>query len=85
MPDKQSEPRIIEIGQTWVEGSVKMVSLRLTKTMEMVMVVKMTNTMMLGVVMMMMMVVKLTNMMMLGDGAGEDCNLYSPDWSSVKN
>ena len=39
----------------------------------------------LGVVMMMMMVVKLTNMMMLGDGAGEDCNLYSPDWSSVKN
>ena len=67
MPDKQSEPRIIEIGQTWVEGSVKMVSLRLTKTMEMVMVVKMTN------------------MVMLGDGAGEDCNLYSPDWSSVKN
>ena len=83
MPDKQSEPRIIEIGQTWVEGSVKMVSLRMTKTMEMVMMVKMTN--MMTMVMVMMMMMKMTNMMMLGDGAGEDCNLYSPDWSSVKN
>lgn len=78
MPDKQSEPRIIEIGQTWVEGSVKMVSLRMAKTMEMVMMVKMTN-------MMTMVMVMMRNMMMLGDGAGEDCNLYSPDWSSVKN
>ena len=54
MPDKQSEPRIIEIGQTWVEGSVKMVSLRMTKKIEMVMMVKMTNMMTMVMVMMMM-------------------------------